>query len=177
VSRLLLGSFAGKGRSEIVKRQQKIFLWTGGRPETAKGSQEKADALPYLPAPAALHRTALIEYSWGETRFEILATACSVRITAWGDEQMTWLHCKARPIAEIKSGEAVGLITVIFPAQYVTAIQPGPPFQQATQGEPSGDLGVFPPNQPPPEDALALWEIERVIVELMEPADDSFRWV
>jgi hypothetical protein len=159
-----------------VKRQQKIFLWTGGRPETAKGSQEKADALPYLPAPATLHRTALIEYYWGQTRFEILATACSVRITRWGDEQMTWLHVKARPVAEIQLGQPTGMIAVIFPAQYVTGIQPGPPFQQATEGEEGGDLGVFPPNQPPPDGALALWEVERTIVELMEPADDSFRW-
>jgi hypothetical protein len=158
-----------------MKRQQNIFLWTGGRPESAKGSQEKADALPLLPAPAILHRTALIEYYWGETRFEILATACSVRITPWGDEQMTWLHVKARPTAEIKFGEPVGLMTVVFPAHYVTRIQPGPTFQQATGGEPSRDLGVFPPNQPPPDDALALWEVERVIVELMEPAEDSFR--
>ncbi len=171
----MLGPFDTIGRNDIVKRQT-IFLWTGGRPESAKGSQEKADALPLFPAPAALHRTALIEYHWGETRFEILATACSVRITRWGNEQMTWLHCKARPIADIQFGKPIGLMTVLFPAHYVTGIGPGPTFQ-AARSQLSRDLGVFPPNQPPPEDALPLWEIERVIVELMEPADDASRQV
>lgn len=82
---------------------------------------------------------------------------------------MTWLHCKAMRAAEIKAEEPTGLMNVLIPAHYVTGIKPGPTFH-LTRSRKSDDIGVFPPNQPPPANALALSEVERVITDLLTPA-------
>jgi hypothetical protein len=151
-----------------VKRQT-VFLWTGGHPEGAKGCEGLADTLPDFPRPAPLRRSALIEYHWGEMKFEIVAAACSVRTTAWGAGQVTWLHCKARQTTATEPDEFVGLMTVLFPAAYVTRIQPGPTFRLGVSRKSEDDIGVFPPNQPAPVGALPLSEVERVLTELLAP--------
>jgi hypothetical protein len=151
-----------------VKRQQ-VSIWTGGCSDRAAACQGMADTLPFLPAPAPLRRAALIVYQWGETRFKIAATACSVRTTLWGSEQTTWLHCKARQTAAITFDEPNGLFTVLFPAQYVTTIKPGPTFRLGQSGQAEDIVGLFPPNQPAPADALQLSEVERVLTELLAP--------
>jgi hypothetical protein len=88
-------------------------------------------------------------YQWGDARFEIVATACSVRTTPWGTEQMTWLHCKAMTVHETKTDETTRLMTVLIPAHYVTGMGPGPTFRIGRSGD-SPDLGVFPPNRATP---------------------------
>lgn len=82
---------------------------------------------------------------------------------------MTWLHCKASQTAAIASEGPTGLMTVLFPAHYVTAIRPGLAFQIRRSRKSEDDIGVFPPNQPAPEDALPLPEVERVLTELLAP--------
>ena len=126
------------------------------------------DALPFLPAPTPLHHAAMIEYQWGVMKFEIVATACSLRTTAWGDEQVTWLHCIAKQTAKIKPDEPTSFIAALIPVHYVTSIQPGPTFRIARSRR-CDDVGVFPPNQLTPADALPLAEVERVITELLAP--------
>jgi hypothetical protein len=153
-------------------KKQRAFVWTGGQP-CPEGCQEMADALPLLPTPAPLRRAAHIEYQWGKMKFTALATACSVRTTAWGGEQVAWLHCKAMNIAEIKPDEPTGIMTVLIPVYYVTVIKPGPTFRLtgSRKSEDLGvlDLGVFPPNYPAPAQALPLSEVERVLEQLLEP--------
>ena len=127
-----------------------------------------ADALPLLPAPVPLRRAAHIEYRWGDTSFEIFATACSLRTTMWGSEQMTWLHCKAMTIAEIEPDQPTGLMNVLIPAHYVTGIKPGPTFRLGRSRK-GNDLGVFPPNRPAPAEALPLAEVERLLTGLLAP--------
>jgi hypothetical protein len=105
-------------------------------------------------------------YQWGETTFEILAAACSVRTAPWGAEPMAWLHCKAIQTAEIRPEAPTGLMNVLFPVDYVTAIEPGPTFRLA-RARPPEDIGVFPPNQLSPEDAVPLAEVERVLADLL----------
>jgi hypothetical protein len=150
-------------------KRQRVSIWTGGRPDGAKGCREMADALPFVPAPTPLRQAAVIAYQWGETKFEIVATACSVRTTPWGSEQMTWLHCKARQTAHVLFDEPTGLMTVLFPAHYVTGIKPGPTFRIKKSRKSEDDIGLFPPNQPTPADGLPLSEIERAITELLIP--------
>jgi hypothetical protein len=144
---------------------QRVLLWTGGQPGGAAGCEGMAEKLPLLPAPTPLRRGALIEYQWGQSHFEIVASACSLRTTPWGSGQMTWLHCKAMRTAEVKADEPTGLMNVLLPAAYVTAVGPGPTFQIARHGR-TEDLGVFPPNQPAPVDALSVAEIEQILAEL-----------
>jgi hypothetical protein len=98
--------------------------------------------------------------------FTILATACSLRTTPWGDGQVTWLHCKARETGDVRPDQPVDLITVLIPAAYVTSVGAGPPFH-LTRGGGSERLGVFPPNQPAPAGALALAEVERALADLL----------
>ncbi len=141
---------------------QRFILWTGGRPDDVTEDVRRANALPVLPAPAPLQRALAITYRWGETQFEMLASACSIRRTPWGDDEMAWLNCKAMQTALVKPGEPIGLMNVLVPAHYVTALQPGPTFQIA-KSHTSGDVGVFPPNKPTPADHLPLDEIEKVI--------------
>src|SRR5262245_329627 len=121
---------------------QRVFIWTGGQSAEATEDQQLAEALPLLPPPAPLQRAAHIEYRWGATPFAIWATACSVRTTAWGGEQMTWLHCQAMNVAEITPEEPTGLMTVLIPASYITGIRPGPAFR-VSRSRPAEDLGVF----------------------------------
>ncbi len=149
-------------------RRQRVMVWTGGQPHTADGCERQAEALPVLPVPLQLRRAALIEYQWGEQRFQILASACSVRTTPWGAEHVTWLHCKAIQTMNVQPEETASLIAVLIPARYVTAIGPGPTFRMA-RGRRCIDLGVFPPNQPTPAAALPLAEVERVVTELLSP--------
>jgi hypothetical protein len=156
-----------RARSLVMKRQR-VSVWTGGQPQVSKECQRRAEALPVLQAPTPLLRAALIEYSWGDQKFQILATACSVRTTPWGSEQMTWLHCKAMTTAETKPEESTGLMSVLIPAHYVTDIKPGTTFRVVRSGQ-SDDLGVFPPNQPTPRNVLPLAEVERVVTELLTP--------
>ena len=145
-----------------------IFVWTGGHPVDPERDRHMADGIPAFPAPDPLRRAALIEYFWGEARFEIVASACSVRTAPWGSEPVTWLHCKAKQTAAMTPGEATTLMTVLIPAHYVTGIGPGPTFRIGHSG-PSDDLGVFPPNQPAPAAALPLAEVERVLTDLLTP--------
>lgn len=142
-------------------------VWKGSQP-CPEGCQEMADALPALPDPAPLQWAAQIEYSWGETRFTILATACSLRAAPWGNEPMTWLHCKAMTVREITPNEPTSLITALIPAHYVTGIKPGSTFRFSGSLK-SGELGVFPPIHPAPEHALSLEEVERTLTELLTP--------
>jgi hypothetical protein len=123
-----------------------------------------------LPAPAPLRRAALLRYQWGEQHFEVLCSACSVRVLRWPQtgERLTWLHCKAIPTRELNPEGPTGLMNVLIPAHYVTGIEPGPTFQLKRAG-PSRDIGIFPPNQPTPEKAVPLEEIERVLLELLDP--------
>jgi hypothetical protein len=149
-------------------RRQRVFIWTGGQSGSGEGCRSLADALPVLPAPAPLHRAARIAYQWGDAQFEILATACSLRTTLWGSESITWLHCKAMRTAEIHPDGPTDLMPILIPARYVTAVEPGPAFRIVRSRE-SEDLGVFPPNQPPPASALPLPEVDRALTELLAP--------
>lgn len=123
-----------------------------------------------LPEPEPLRRAAQISYQWGEQKFVIWSTACSLRTVPWTEtgEEVTWLHCKAMPVAEITPDSPTGLMTVLIPAHYVTAIQPGPTFRLKSSGR-SPDLGIFPPNQATPPNHLALEEIEEALVDLLDP--------
>jgi hypothetical protein len=150
-------------------KRQKVFLWTGGQPDGARGCEGRVDTLPDLPAPTPLRRSAIIEYRWGEAKFECAATACSLRTTPWGNEQVTWLHCKAMQTEAITPDEPTGLMTVLFPAQYVTAVRPGPTFHIGQSRKSEDDIGVFPPNQPVPAGALPLAEVDRLVTELLTP--------
>ena len=148
--------------------QPHIFVWTGGQPVDPQRDRHAADGIPAFPDPAPLRRAALIEYFWGQARFEIVASACSVRTAPWGGEPVTWLHCKAKQTATLTPDEPTDLMTVLIPAHYVTGIGPGPTFRIA-QSRHSDDLGVFPPNQPTPAAALPLEEVERVLTDLLTP--------
>jgi hypothetical protein len=140
---------------------QRFLIWTGG----GRGDPEagpRSNAIPVLPAPAPLPRAALITYWWGKTRFEMAASACSVRTTLWGTGQMTWLHCKAVQTLAIKPDASAEMRNVLIPAHYVTAVKPGPTYQ-ITHCRTSGDIGLFPPTHPAPPHALPLTEIERAL--------------
>jgi hypothetical protein len=147
---------------------QHVFIWTGGDPRSAEECHHLAEGLPVFPLPAPLRPAAAIEYSWGDMKFDIWAIACSLRTTAWGSEQMTWLHCKAMNAAEITPDQPTALMAVLIPAHYVTGIRPGPAFRLSRSRE-SGDLGVFPPNQPAPAGSLPLAEVERLLATLLAP--------
>jgi hypothetical protein len=117
-----------------------------------------------------LRRAAQITYQWGPQRFEIQAVACSLRTAPWGDKEVTWLHCKARPTAEVRPDGPTILTTALIPAAYVTDVRPGMTFQLSRfDSTGAGDLGVFPPSHPAPVGALSLAEIERALAELLTP--------
>jgi hypothetical protein len=149
-------------------KRQRVFIWTGGRPIGPRGGRHLADAFPVFPAPAPLRRAALIEYSWGDAKFEIVSSACSVRLALWGDEAVTWLHCKAIQTAEMTPGQPARLMNVLIPVHYVTRIEPGPTFRLMQSGQPD-EIGVFPPDQSTPAAALPLAEVERVLADLLLP--------
>jgi hypothetical protein len=151
----------------MTMKQQKIFVWTGGQPaRDGEASRANAEALLPLPEPTPLRKAALIKYRWGAAEFTILASACSLRTTAWGGGQMTWLHCKAQQVEAVRPDEPTGLMTALIPAPYVTSVGPGPTFH-LTRGSGNEDIGVFPPNQPAPAGALPLAEVERALAELL----------
>lgn len=149
-------------------KRQRFITWTGGQRRGSQESQRLAEALPYLPPPAPLFRAALIEYQWGAAKFEIVSTACSVRATPWGSEEMIWLHCKAMQTVMIQAEQPTGLMSVLIPAHYVTGIQPGPAYRivNTRRGQ---DIGIFPPNQVTPASAVPLAQIERALAELRTP--------
>jgi hypothetical protein len=147
---------------------QQFYIWTGGQAHAAAECLPLAEALPWLPDPTPLRRAAHISYQWGDMRFDIWATACSVRTTPWGGALMTWLHCKAMNTVEIRPEEPTRLMTVLIPAAYVTSIRPGPTFR-LTQSQLSADLGVFPPNRPDPAASLPLAEVEHILAGLLAP--------
>ena len=128
------------------------------------------DACSFLPEPTPLRRAAVICYQWGEQKFEIWSTACSIRSVPWEKtgELMTWLHCKARPVAEIAPEDDTELMTVLIPAHYVTCIHAGPTFRLGRTGK-TKSLGIFPPIHAAPTNRLPLPEIERVLTDLLDP--------
>jgi hypothetical protein len=95
-----------------------------------------------------------------------------VRTTAWGDEEVTWLHCRAMNVVDITPDEQTRLMNALIPVHYVTGIRPGPTFR-LTRSQPrqdqGQDLGVFPPNQVTPLEHLPLEEIDRVLEGLLAP--------
>jgi hypothetical protein len=127
------------------------------------------DLAASLPPPTPLRRGLLIHYQWGEQKFEIAATAASIRTAFWEEagRDVTWLHCKATQTTAIQQDGSCSLINVLIPAEYVTRAEAGPTFR-ISQSKPSGDLGIFPPNQSPPADAMPLEELERVIAGLVD---------
>ncbi len=152
-------------------KQQRVTVWTGGQPEASEGCLQLAEALPALPAPAPLRRSALVEFSWGAYQFQFLAAACSVRTALWGGESVAWVHCKGQQTAVMRLDEPTVLFEVLIPAHYVTALEPNTTFQILRSRPPDGPvLGVFPPNHPTPAAALPLEEIKRVVADLRSPA-------
>lgn len=130
-----------------------------------------SDIYSSLPDPVPLKRAALVTYEWGEQKFEIICTACSVRTVEWKDtgERIAWLHCKAMRTAEIKPEGATSMMTVLIPAHYVTSIRPGPTFRM-TSSRPTRDIGVFPPTKPTPAASLPLSDLEKAVADLLDPA-------
>jgi hypothetical protein len=148
--------------------RQHVLVWTGGRPAGPGQGGHAADDLPIFPAPAPLGRAALIEYYWGNARFEIVAAACSARLALWAGEAVNWLHCRAIQTATMRPGDPARLMNVLIPAHYVTRIEPGPTFRRNQTGQPN-EIGVFPPDQPAPAAALPLAEVERALADLLLP--------
>jgi hypothetical protein len=146
-------------------KRQHVLVWTGGSDRLTKQCQPMANALPDFPDPVPLSQTALIEYQWGKTHFDIFVTACSLRNAAWGDEVMPWLHCKGMQTSHINPKGPTSQIMVLIPAHFVTSIKTGTSYRIVNPRQ-CDDLGVFPPNQPTPVDALPLAEVERVLMEL-----------
>jgi hypothetical protein len=129
-----------------------------------------SDIYSSLPEPTPLARAAILTYEWGDQRFEVICSACSLRTLPWKDtgESLTWLHCKAMTTAEMKPDEATGMMTVLIPAHYVTSIRPGPTFR-ISRAKPTRDVGVFPPTKPTPALALLLSELEKAITGMLDP--------
>jgi hypothetical protein len=122
-----------------------------------------------LPEPVTLKRFGIVKYRRGDQNFEVFCWACSVRKEVWEDtgEETTWLHLKG---CQAFTGQIVDKsgVTLLVPTKYVTAIEPGPAFQQ-TRKRTSADVGVFPPDSPAPDGAMSLSEIRRVIADLQIP--------
>ena len=129
-----------------------------------------AKAFSFLPEPDLLKQAALIDYEWGDQKFEIICTACSLRTLPWEEtgEELAWLHCKAMRTAELNPDGPTGMMNVLIPAHYVTRIRPGPTFRLKRSGKPR-DIGIFPPNQPTPSNHLSLAAIDEAIAELLRP--------
>ena len=128
-----------------------------------------SDLAESLPPPTPLRQGLLVHYQWGEQKFEIIATAASIRTAFWEEvgRDVTWLHCKAIQTAAIKPDGSGSVINALIPVEYVTRAQPGPTFRIARTRS-SGDLGIFPPNQPPPAGAVSPAELERLIAGLVD---------
>ena len=124
-----------------------------------------------LPPPRPLQQGVLIHYQWGKQKFEIVAMACTICTLAWEEteEEFTWLHCKAVEMPVVKSDGSAIAMNVLIPAQYVTRAEPGPTFR-ITEPKKKGDLGIYPPNQPTPENPVPLAELERIIAGLLDPS-------
>jgi hypothetical protein len=122
-----------------------------------------------LPPPTPLRQGLLIRYQWGEQKFEIIASACSIRTTFWKETgtDVTWLHCKAVQTMAIRPDGSGDMMNVLIPAHYITHVEPGPKYRIA-RSRPSRDLGIFPPNQPTPASSFPLAELERVISGLVD---------
>jgi hypothetical protein len=79
-------------------------------------------AFRHLPQPTPLRRAALIEYEWGPQHFEIICTACSLRLIEWPDtgEEVVWLHCNMMPLAELNPNGPTRMLNVLIPAHYIS---------------------------------------------------------
>jgi hypothetical protein len=123
-----------------------------------------------LPPPTPLRQALSIHYQWGEQKFDIVATAASIRTVEWEDtgEDVTWLHCKAIQTMNIKPDGSSSMMNVLIPAHYVTHAEPGPTFY-VSKHRPRPDLGIFPPTQPAPANPVPLAELDRLIGTLVDP--------
>lgn len=122
-----------------------------------------------LPPPTPLRQALRVDYQWGEQHFEIVATAASIRVAFWEDagRDVTWLHCKTIHTMAIRPDSNCELMNVLIPAAYITLAVTGPSFR-LIRSKPGGDLGVFPPNQPLPANAVPLAELERILTVLRD---------
>ena len=132
-----------------------------------------SDIYSQLPAPAALHTTALITFQWGEQTFEMVATAASIRQLPWEDtgEPMTWLHCKAFQLHAAKEGAPIQVLTLLIPIQYVTRILPAVKYRLG-RSNPAAEPGIFAPVKLVPPERLPVPEIERVLTALRDPSNN-----
>lgn len=146
-------------------KKQNFILWTGGERVLDRQCQRNLRGLPSFPDPVPLSRTARIEYHWGLTQFDIFVTACSLRTTAWGKKEITWLQCKGVQTMNVHPDKPASLIMVLIPAHFITSIRPDTSYHILNSRR-SDDIGVFPPNKSKPAAALPLEEIERVLMEL-----------
>jgi hypothetical protein len=122
-----------------------------------------------LPPPTPLRQALRGAFQWGEQKHEFVATAASIRIVFWEklDRDVTWLHCKAIQTMAMNPDGPNDLMTVLIPVEYITRAEPGPDFR-LLRWQPRTDLGIFPPNQPPPANAVPLAELERVLAQLRD---------
>jgi hypothetical protein len=149
--------------------EQHIFFWSGGQPPPQpEDTKPLVEAVPLMPPPVPLRRAAHIRFQWGETIFDVWATACSVRTAPWGSAEVDWLHCKGMHVPEVKPDEPTNLVTVLIPSDYVIGIGPGPTFRLG-RTQPSADWAIFPRNRPTPAARLVLADIERQLAALLAP--------
>jgi hypothetical protein len=122
-----------------------------------------------LSEPTPLKRVAIVKYRWGDRHYEFFCWACSIRSEAWEGtgEEITWLHLKAYQAFNGQIHNKQGL-TLLVPTNYITDFTPGSAFRQ-TRRRISVKVGVIPPDQPRPDNAMTLLAIERAVAELQIP--------
>jgi hypothetical protein len=122
-----------------------------------------------LPPPTPLGQGLSVHFQWGEQKFEMVASAASIRAFPWEDtgEVVTWLHCKGIQVQAMKPDAEVGLTSYLIPAAYVTHAAPGPTFR-LVRASPQSDLGIFPPTKPAPPNAVATDELDRIIGSMVD---------
>lgn len=121
---------------------------------------------PYasIPDPDPLTQSVLVDYQWGDTTFEILCTACTVRTLLCLDSgcDIEWLHCKAVQRHDVEKGGLLSATTCLIPCQYVTRIRPGPTYN-VVEKKTTEDVALFPANQRAPSSAIPIFEIHRAL--------------
>jgi hypothetical protein len=132
-----------------------------------------SDRYERLPEPIDLKQLAVVTFRCGGQTFDAYCWAASVRTEVWEDtgEETTWLHLKSRQAFRGQMMDKPGQ-TLLVPTKYVTSIEPGPAYRRIRKRT-NNDIGVFPPDQPPPADAMNLPAIMEAVFKFQIPVVET----
>lgn len=129
------------------------------------------DNAPNPAEPSPLHRSAILEFDFGNQHQKAVCVAADIREAPKDSGEIeSWLHCKAFQVHDDypAEGEMRTTYNLMIPARYITRLEALHPINIAHVTK-AADVGVFSPQFPTPPTSIGIEAVRQKIAELKTP--------